>query len=203
MCAATGFHGKYQTDIDHEINCADNLYIAGIYRWGESFTTRLRTDPAAVFSRMRYTRLNHFFGNACYIMQGYTFRNVEAHHFVPRPTNAEILTPSHPEWVEFAERLGAELMRPDFDLWYGGARVLMQEEISTEYWPLCSAQLIAELGFAIAESLCVYRAHHCETDARIHDSAERIWKNVRPFKGRTAFDADDGWHTPTRAPESI
>jgi hypothetical protein len=203
MCAATGFHAKYQTDIDHEINCAENLFIAGIFRWGDSFASRLRTDPAAIFAKMRYQRLNNFGQVPCYVMQGRAFEGVFEKHFVPRPSNADILTPSSPEWPEFAERLGAELMRPDFDFWYGGARTLIQDEISTEYWPLCSAQLIAELGFAIAESLCIYRAYNCETDARIHESAERIWNNARPFRGRTAFDADEGWHKSAKSPDSL
>jgi hypothetical protein len=204
MSAATGFHAKYPTEIDHEINCSENLWLAGIYRWGaDSFQRRVRTDPAAVFARMHYTRLNNWGQSPCYLFQGRAFNDVFAAHYVPRPTNAEILTPSHPAWVEFEERLGAELMRPDFDFWYGGARVVMQQEISTEYWPLCSAQLVGELGFAIAESLCALRAINCNTDAEIHDRAARVWRCSRGSKSRPAFDADANWHKPTRSTESL
>ena len=195
MSAVNGFHAMYRTEIDYEINLADNLYIAGLLRYGKSFARRVRQDPAAVFSRMQFTRLRSACGADCYILQGDTLRGVDASFFVPRPTNAEILSPSHPAWPDFHQRLGAELMRPDFNFWYGGARVMMQEEISTEYWPLCSAQLIGQLGCAIAESLCVLRAMLCDNDECIHESAERVWNRTRLIKGRTAFDAVEGWHT--------
>jgi hypothetical protein len=195
MSDATGFHAQYRTDIDQEINLADNLYIAGLFRYGQSFARRARTDPAALLRRMHYTRLRNFFEVACYIVQGKSLHDVAPEHFVPRPTNAEILTPSHPAWADFHQRLGAELMRPDFDFWYGGARVLMQEEISTEYWPLCSAQVIGQLGCAVAESLCVLRAMLCDNDRCIHEGAQRIWNNSRTYKKRAAFDSVDGWHT--------
>lgn len=55
MTYTAGFHATYQTEIDHEIYLADNLYTAAMMRWGLWRLPRvMRTDPAAVFARMAY-----------------------------------------------------------------------------------------------------------------------------------------------------
>jgi hypothetical protein len=181
----SGFHATYPTAIDDEINLADNLYIAALFRWGKWRLPRVaRTDPASVFSGMAYLRKRDLFGVPCGIVQGAPY---EAH---TRATNDAILTPSHAAWGEFQERLHAELQCPDFDERFGGARVLMQEEITTEYWPLCSANIIAMLGFAVAESLCLLRCFMGDDDREIHDHAASMWRKTKPRRGRVPFDAD-------------
>jgi hypothetical protein len=185
MTYTAGFHATYPTEIDSEINLADNLHITVLMRWGMFRLPRvLRTDPAAALSKLSYLRKPDFFGIPCACIQGVS---ADPH---TRATNEQILTPSHMAWDEFQERLHAELQCPDFEWRYGGARVVMQEEISTEYWPLCSANIIADMGFAVAESLCVYRSFLGDTDERIHDHTASLWRSTKPRPGHAAFDTE-------------
>lgn len=107
-----------------------------------------------------------------------------------RASNDTILTPSHMAWDEFQERLHAELQCPDFDEQYGGARILIQEEISTEYWPLCSASIVAGMGFAVGESLCLMRCYLGNTDQHIHDHTASLWQKTKPRPGCIPFDTE-------------
>lgn len=185
MAFTTGFHATYPTEIDDEISLADNLYCAAYFRWGMWRLPRVaRTDPASIFARMAYLRKHDLFGIPCGIIQGAPF---EPH---TRATNDAILTPSHAAWDEFQERLHAEIQCPDFEQRFGGARLIMQEEITTEYWPLCSANIVASLGFAVAESLCVFRCFLGRTDQGIHDHTASLWRKTKPRRGHVPFDAE-------------
>jgi hypothetical protein len=184
--AYTGFHAEIRTDISDEISLAESLYIACMMRYGNRVTRMLRTDPAKVFSMMRYARVQ-FDSGEFYVWQGNAYgRNIGFR----LPTNDEILTPSHSAWPEFHERLGSELMRPDFDFWYAPQRFKTNVGVTAEFWPLCAAELIGTLGCAIAESLCLLVSFHCRDDKSIYDRAESIWHNVRPHSRRPAFDSD-------------
>lgn len=185
MKIARGFHAQYPTSIDDEIDLARELRVAALLRWGIWKLPRmLRTDPAAVLRRMAYCRhhTQHDTGWQCLL--GVPFEPQT------RATNDQILTPSHPEWAEFRERLDAELACPDFDDFYGASQLVFHDSIQTEYWPLCSAQLIADLGFAVGESLCLFACFLGDTDAKIADHVESMWKKTRPSKIRPAFDRD-------------
>jgi hypothetical protein len=185
MRIARGFHAEYQTDVDDEICLARELSVSARLRWGMLKLPRMmRTDPAAVLGKMMYCRAKNFFGVPCGCVMGVPGERES------RATNDYILTPSHPEWIEFQERLEAHLACPDFGDYYGAAQMVFHDSIETEYWPLCSAQLIAELGFAVAESLCVFKAFLGDTDERIAEHVERMWRKTRPSKIRPAFDRD-------------
>jgi hypothetical protein len=185
MNTQNGFHATYPTAIDSEINLADNLYITVMMRWGRWRLPRvMRTNPAATLSKLAYLREPDCCGIPCACVQG-----VPANPHT-RANNEQILTPSHMAWDEFQERLHAELQCPDFEWRYGGARVVMQEEISTEYWPLCSANIIADMGFAVAESLCVFRSFLGDTDERIYEHTASLWRSTKPRPGHEAFDAE-------------
>jgi hypothetical protein len=183
----TGFHGEVRTPIEQEISLAESLCIACKMRYGDKVTRMLRTDPAKVCSMMRYARLQ-FDSGEFYVWQGNGYGRDLGFR---RPTNDEILTPSHSLWPEFNERLGAELMRPDFDFWYAPRRFQTTVGVTSDMWPLCSAQLIGELGCAIGETLCVLASFYCHSDQSIHDNVEDIWHRVKPHSRRRAFDADD------------
>ena len=185
MPYTAGFHATYKTEINEEIALANALYIAAFMRWGIWRVPRvMRTDPANVFAGMAYLRKPDLFGIPCGIVYGAPF---EKH---TRASNDAILTPSHTAWDEFQERLHAELQCPDFENRYGGARIFMQEEISTEYWPLCSASIVASMGFAIGESLCVMRCFLGDTDESIHDHTASLWRKTKPRRGCKSFDAE-------------
>ncbi len=184
MNISHGFHAKYPTEIGHEIWLGEQLAYGCHLRWSIWKKARvLRTDPAAALHRFIYMRTD-FVENTWTVITG-----------VPdyegsRATNEHILTPSHPEWVEFQERLEAELVCPDFDLYYGPAAVVHPDTITAQFWPLCSAQLIADLGFAIAESLAVMWHFMGTTDEQIAKHVEGMWHRTKPSKRRPAFDAD-------------
>jgi hypothetical protein len=184
----TGFHAEIRTEIEQEISLAESLYIACMMRYGDRRNRMLRTDPAKVFSMMRYARVQ-FQSGEFYVWQGNGYgRNLGFR----RPTNEEILTPSHSAWPEFRERLGAELMRPDFDFWYAPQRFKTNVGVTSDFWPLCSAELIGTMGFAIAESLCLLVSFHARNDKGIHEHVEGVWHRVKPHSRRRAFDADSG-----------
>lgn len=181
---ASGFHATYPTHLDSEIDLADSLYIAGMMIWGRwRFPRVMRTDPAAFFARMAYMRRCDFFGEPCAIVQAVP---ADSH---TRATIENILTPSHAAWEEFQERLHAELQCPDFDWTYGAARMIRFDEITTEYWPLCSASIVASMGFAVAESLCLFRCFLGSSDEWIHDHTASLWHKTKPRPGRVPFDA--------------
>lgn len=185
MSFATGFHATYPSEIEDEIGLADNMYTAAFLHWGMWRLPRVaRTDPASLFASMAYARRPDLLDLPCAIVYG-----------VPeqqecKASNDQILTPSHMAWDEFQERLHAELQCPDFEQRFGGARYFMQEEITTEYWPLCSANIVAQMGFAVAESLCVMRCFLGRTDQYIHDHTASLWSTTKPRPGRTPFDTE-------------
>lgn len=187
----TGYHAVAQTPIEDEISLAEMLLVGCMMRYGSRTTRMLRTDPAKVFSMMCYhrctTTTNDDPTSEWKVLYG-IFGNRPIGH--PRPTNDQILTPSHGRWDEFRERLGAELLRPDFDFWYGPQRFQTPVGVTADFWPLCSAQLVGELGFAIAESLALFGAFHCRSDRDIHDDHMRAhWHRVTPHRCRKAFDS--------------
>lgn len=177
MNISTGFHAQYPTSIEAEIRLAGALHGAALMRWGIWKLPRMmRTDPAAVFAKMAYCRI--------VTNQG----DITCAHGIPlcpetRGTNEKILTPSHNEWEEFRERLESHLACPDFADYYAPAN-------ENEYWPLCSAQLVSQLGFAVAESLCCFRCYIGDDDDSIAKHVESLWRKQRPSKTRPAFDAD-------------
>lgn len=179
------FHAQYPTDISDEISLADNLAVAVMFRYGGwRWSRALRTDPARVFAACAYGRSADEKGEIrCPIYQGWPV-NKET-----RASNAFILTPSHPEWSEFRDRLHALLQLPDFEWQYGGARMVVHGEISTEYWPLASAEIVADMGFAVAESLAVYRAFLGRDDQGIFEHVESLWHGRKPRPGWVPFDA--------------
>lgn len=185
MTYMAGFHAIYQTEIDSEIHLAETLYAAAIMRWGMWRLPRVaRTDPASVFRWMAYVRKPNLCDLPCGIVCGVPY---EEH---TRATNEAILSPSHTAWDEFHERLHAELQCPDFEDRYGGARIIMQDEITTEYWPLCSASIVVSMGFAVAESLALFRCFLGRTDQDIHDYTASLWRKTKPRPGRVPFDAE-------------
>jgi hypothetical protein len=52
--------------------------------------------------------------------------------------------------------------------------------------------LVAELGFAVAETLAVFRCFVGDSDRSIAEHVESMWRKTRPSKIRPAFDA--GWY---------
>lgn len=184
MNISRGFHQRFPTDIGDEISLARELYQAARVRWGLFKSPRMfRTDPAALFRLMQYARLSSYEESSWHFALGIPMQDHT------KPTNAEILTPSHPEWIEFQERLEAELVCPDFEEFYGASQTVFHDSIETEYWPLCSAQLIASLGFAVAESLVVMANFLGRTDETIAKHVESLWRSTKPSKVRPAFDA--------------
>jgi hypothetical protein len=180
MGVRRGFHAQYRTDIVHEIAMARRLHEAAVMRWGIIKLSRvLRTDPAAAMAKMVYCRVQTA-GDAPWSCAAGV-----PHAPQTRATNESILTPSHREWGEFHERLAAHLVCPDFDDYFGPAD-------ESDYWPLCSAQLVAELGFAVAETLAVFRCFVGDSDRSIAEHVESMWRKTRPSKIRPAFDA--GWY---------
>lgn len=193
----TGFHAAMPTPIEQEISLAESLVIACMMRYGDRDYRILRTDPAKVFSMMCYARLPI----RCADDDGPRYE-VWQRSFTPRkmiakkmghrrPTNDEILTPSHARWAEFRERLAAELLRPDFDFWYAPQRFPTPVGVTSDFWPLCSAQLVGELGCAIAETLALFAVFHGRSDRQIHDFIEGLWHRTTPHRGRRVFDSVD------------
>lgn len=187
----TGFHAAAPTDIGEEINLAECLYIACKMRFGSRSTRMIRTDPARVFEMMVYHRClatcSFDKSSEWKVFFGIYGRKTLGHR---RPTNDEIVTPSHEQWPEFRERLAAEMMRPDFDFWYAPQRFATPSGVTSDFWPLCSAQLLGEMGFAIAESLAVFAVFHNWSDADIRDM-EGHWGRVVPDPRRPVFDRVD------------
>jgi hypothetical protein len=183
MGFATGFHTSYPTEIDSEINLAENLYVACRFRWGKVRLPRmLRTDPHGVFCRFNYGREHDLFEGECTLLQGWNALKES------RAANEQILTPSHPEWIEFRERLHAVLLMPDYEWHYGASQQVNHGCISTEYWPLASAEIVASLGFAVGESLALYQSFLGDTDEGIRDYVERLWRKTKPRPGVIPFD---------------
>lgn len=188
---ARGFHATYRTDIAQEIAVARLLDTAVTMRWGIIKLPRLiRTDPAGVLRRMEYCRVQTSGDRSWQCAAGVP----HAPH--TRATNEHILTPSHHEWGEFHERLKAHLVCPDFDDYYAPAN-------REDYWPLCSAQLIAELGFAVAETLCVFACFAGDSDKEIADHVESLWRKTQPSKNRPAFDAEGTMYWAARCLPSV
>lgn len=185
----TGFHAAIPTPIDEEISLAESLTIGCIMRYGQRDSNMLRTDPAKVFSMMRFARVRledpHGEPVQYAVWQG--GRQSLGH---PRPTNDEIMTPSHPQWHEFRERLAAELLRPDFDFWYAPRRFPTPAGVTADFWPLCSAQLLGEMGFAIAESLALFAVLSCRGDRQVCEHLEGVWSRTKPDTRRPAFDGE-------------
>jgi hypothetical protein len=185
MNISQGFHAKYPTSISSEIELAANLHTAAGLRWGMwKLPKMLRTDPAAVLGKMAYCRFQ-FKGEG-----GWQCASSIPHEEHTRATNAEILTPSHPEWMEFQERLDAHLLCDDFNDYFGASQIVTHDSIYSEYWPLCSASIVAGLGFAVAETLCVFASFLGDTDQRIAEHVASMWRNTKPSKIRPAFDRD-------------
>ena len=185
----TGFHAAIPTPIDEEIALAESLTIACIMRFGGERDSRmLRTDPAKVFSMMWFARCT------CVKEEGkpesFVYQGGRQCYGFRRPTNDEILTPSHSRWDEFRERLAAELLRPDFDFWYAPQRFPTPAGVTSDFWPLCSAQLLGEMGFAIAESLALFAIFHCRSDRLICEDLARIWFRTKTHSRRPAFDGE-------------
>lgn len=184
MKISHGFHAKYPTEVGHEIWLAEQLALGCHLRWTMFKTPKvLRTDPAAALHRMLYART---------LMDGLGWMLLTGIDDVEktRAGNEYILTPSHAEWPEFQERLEGELACPDFDAYFGPAAVVHADTITSQYWPLCSAQLIADMGFAVAESLAVMWHFLGNDDQRIADHTASMWRKTKPSKRRPAFDAD-------------
>lgn len=184
MKIARGFHSRFPTSVNWEIVLADMLHTGLCMRFGiHKLGKMLRTDPAAVIGRMAYCRFQMTEKNYWHTAPGVLAEPQT------RAKNSEILTPSHAEWDEFQERLEAEIACPDFDHYYGASQVVHHDSIETEYWPLCSASLIADMGFAVAESLTVWRSFLGEDDRQIAKHVGSFWKKTKPSKRRPAFDA--------------
>jgi len=182
-----GYHARYSTDAVAEIAMAKRLYEGSIMRWGIFKIARVfRTDPAAAIARLYWCRVQAS-RDAAYPWAPAAGVPHMANSVTPmaeRATNAEILTPSHAAWSEFRERLTGHLACPDFDDYYGPAG-------SDDYWPLCSATLIAEMGFAVAETLTVCRVFSGDRDADIAALVERSWAKTRPMRSRPGGTAAD------------
>jgi len=180
MAIKKAFHARYQTSIDDEIMLSGPLFIGAYMRWGVGATRRvIRTDPAAALEKLAYSRT--FYGGEWHCVIGSPRRHVL--HPKSRATNAEILTPSHAAWQEFRERLQSHIVCPDFG-----------EDISEigkgfDFWPQYSAELIHELGYAVAESLFVMRCFGGVCDESIAYEVEDSWRRTGLQKNRPAFDA--------------
>jgi hypothetical protein len=183
MSSSKPFHGAVPTGIDDEIRLAEALYSAGIIRHGkDGFRARMRTDPGAYFAGCHYVRLLDRRGSQtdCIIAAG--FKGDDSWLGYPTKASVEnILTPSHEAYREFSERLLSLLVSDDFAWNYAPA--------AGEYWPLGSAEIIRDMGFAVAETLTLYQAFLGDTDRRIYDHVEGFWRTTKPRKGRVPFDA--------------
>lgn len=190
MTATARFHARFRSDLDDEIGLAENLYIAALFRWGKVRLPRLlRTDPAAVFQPLAYAREPGAFGWRCLLIHGWDVCRES------RAGNEFILSPAHAHWNDFHQRLGAELISPDFDWQYGPASTCGCRGGGKEYWPLCAASLVAEFGCAVAESLALFAAFMGDTDRDIHDHVETLWNQTRPRPGTVPFDLRNGGAT--------
>jgi hypothetical protein len=182
-----GYHARYSTDVVTEIAMAKRLYEGSVMRVGIIKIARVfRTDPAAALARLSWCRVKAS-RDAEYPWApaaGVPYMANTVPPMAERATNAEILTPSHDAWSEFRERLAGHLACPDFGDYFGPAG-------SDDYWPLCSATLIAEMGFAVAESLTVFRVFVGESDADIAALVERAWAKTRPTRSRPGGTAAD------------
>jgi len=187
------FHDRLPTDTCLEIALAESLRTTLCLRYGGFKLPRmLRTDPGMIFGKLLYGRVSRSqdnAGNCCEFQNNY-FEVIEGWPLglENRATNDDILTPSHSDWGEFEERLRGHLLAPDFDDHFGAARMIQYEEITTEYWPLCSAMLIRDLGFAIAESLALMNSFLGSDDERISRHVRSLWHKTKPSKHRRAFD---------------
>lgn len=182
MTTRAAFHAAMPTDIADEIDLAENLVLGGWTRYGkDSFARRLRTDPAEVFRKMHYLRLapSGESDRGYWVVTGINGDD-DFLGYQTKASNADILTPSHQRWGEFAERLLSLLEADDFSWHYAPAR--------GEYWPLASAETIRGMGFAVAETLAVFGAFLGTNDRDIHEHVESLWGKTRPLKGRVPFD---------------
>lgn len=186
MSVTRSFHEAMPTAIDDEISLAEALYSAGVVRHGQDgFRIRMRTDPVTYFNKCHYVRVrgDKVSGSHCIVAAG--FRGGDS--FLGYATKAsieDILTPSHEAYSVFAERLLSLLVSDDFEWNYASA--------GDEYWPLCSAEIIRGMGFAVAETLTLYRAFLGDTDRGIHAHVEEFWRKTKPRKGCVPFDAPPG-----------
>jgi hypothetical protein len=183
MSRTKAFHRCMPSDIDHEIELAKVLYTGGILRHGQDgFRLRMRTDPVSYFSSCHYVRLKDKknAGIDCIVAAG--FKGDDA--WLGYPTKAgieDILTPSHDAYGEFSDRLLSLLVSDGFAWNYA--------PVGDEYWPLASAEIIRDMGFAVAETLALYQAFLGDTDRHIYDHVESFWKRTKPRKGKVPFDA--------------
>lgn len=163
MKITRGFHATFPTDVADEIDLANRLHMAIHMRHGIQRLPRLmQADPAKVLGKMAYCRLRTPLGGLSCV---HGVRAAKA----SRATNESILTPGHAEWPEFLERLESHLACPDFDEFFGAPK-------TGEYWPLCSAQLVSEMGFAIAETLCLFLCFCGDSDPLIAAHVESMWQ---------------------------
>jgi hypothetical protein len=180
MDALQRFHDRYPTDIDDEIRVADDLHTAIELRWGDRDGRYMRANPQEVFRRYCYWRKTNLCGYTCVIEAGSRiFKEGCA-------TNEYILTPAHGAWEEFRERLHSLLVLPDHEWLYGPATI--SGTAQREYWPLAAAQTLREMGFAVAESLTLFRVFGGETDRRVYTHVRKLWRYAKPHPSLTQFD---------------
>jgi hypothetical protein len=174
--AWNGFHSRFPTDVDQEISLAENLFIAARMRYGDRLSNMVRHDPAEVFRRFQFCRVQCHDSPAPYALV------VQGLDYAPdtKADNEHILTPSVPVWREFVDRLVGELSRPDAGWRFSPANRCHCGTSGLEFWPLASAELVRSLGFAIAETLAVFVAFHARTDQDVANNVEAVWNRVRP-----------------------
>lgn len=183
------FHGKFKTDIDQEIESGAELYIAGRLRYGERLSGLVRRNPAAVWRRFCYLRSDI---EPCNLTaecsrRGFAVvvRGIDIGDDC-KATNRDILTPCHRRaWRVFRDRLGVSLAADDAEWRYSPANRCGCGLSGREFWPLASAELLRDLGFAVAESLATFLVFHGGGDELIHDLVETVWWNVRPGRRRS------------------
>jgi AcrR family transcriptional regulator len=185
----TAFHARFQTDVDNEIEFGSELYIAGVMRYGERLSRLVRRDPATIWRRFRYFRADLEPATPEPGECGRPFAIVHRGIDIGddgKASAADILTPDNAVvWRDFIERLAAELNTPDARWRFAPAARCHCGMSGLEFWPLASAELLREMGFAVAETLATFVTFHGFRDEQIRDHVEGIWWNVSPAGGRS------------------
>lgn len=180
MDTTTPFHARFPTDVDQEINLAENLYIAARMRYGDQLSNLVRHDPAAVWQRFQFCRVR------CHDSPVPFAVVIQGLDYAPdtKADNDHILTPAVSVWREFVDRLVGELSGPDAAWRFAPANRCHCGTSGREFWPLASAELVRSLGFAIGETLALFVAFHARTDDDVAHHVEAVWNRVRPRRRR-------------------
>jgi hypothetical protein len=184
-----GFHARHPTDLDQEIEAAAELYIAGRLRYGERLSGLVRRNPARVWKRFHYLRAEPEPAGPPRERSTSRFallvRGIDVGDDC-KAANSEILTPCHRSaWRQFSRRLEESLAAEDAEWRYSPANRCGCGLSGREYWPLATAEIVRDLGFAVAETLATLLSVHGNTDEEIRDWVAQVWWNILPGRRRS------------------